>query len=252
MLSAATVKAAIPRRYKAVGRRAFLQVAGVANAGSRIECPICRKKMRKFARFRGLNDQCSRCSSLMRHRVFLIYLRDIYEIDRVGGDVLHSAPSRGLKNWLAARPGVRYTSVDLDSPVADIRADLTALPFANASYDLVICAHVLEHIPGDRAAIAEIYRVLRPGATALLQVPPSDLEVTFEDPTATTPDERERSFGQYDHVRICGADYGERMEEAGFHVVLEDPVERLDEPVRKRHGLRTGEPFYLCVKPSER
>ena len=251
MLSAATVKAAIPRRDKAVGRRAFLQAAAIANTGSRIECPICGKKMRKFARFHGVNDQCSRCTSLMRHRAFLLYLRDVYEIGRRGGDVLHSAPSRGLKNWLVSRPGVRYTSVDLDSPVADMHADLTALPFADASYDLVICAHVLEHIPDDRAAIAEIHRVLRPGGTALLQVPPSDLDVTFEDATATMPDERERLYGQYDHVRICGADYGRRMEEAGFEVRLEDPVEGLDVATRERHGLRTGEPFYLCVKPGD-
>ena len=110
--------------------------------------------------------------------------------------------------------------------------------------------HVLEHIPDDRKALAEFFRVLRPGGHAIFQVPPSDLQTTREDyDVVTDPGERERRFGQYDHVRLCGADYPERIAEAGFDVERVDYVAELDEPVRRRHGLRPGEPFDLCVKP---
>ena len=128
---------------------------------------------------------------------------------------------------MAALPQSSYVSADLDSPVADVHADATDLPFEDESFDFVICVHVLEHVPDDRKALREFFRVLRPGGEAVLQVPPSDLAVTREDPSVVTArGERERLFGQYDHVRLCGADYGERIAEAGFEVTREDFVER--------------------------
>jgi hypothetical protein len=82
----------------------------------------------------------------------------------------------------------------------------------------------------------------------VIQVPPSSLDTTFEDEAVSTPSERERVFGQYDHVRICGADYRFRLEDAGFDIASEDYVERLDPDIRLKFGLRTGEPFFLCAK----
>lgn len=228
----------------------FLHIAALTNAGSTLECPSCGKHVRKFVRFHGLNDQCPSCGGLMRHRVATLYLRDVAQLPERGGDILHVAPSQGLRRWLVSLEKVRYLAVDLDSPLADLHADLTALPLDDSTYDLVICAHVLEHVPDDRAAMSEIYRVLRPGGTALIQVPPSGLEETFEDFSVTSPAARERVFGQYDHVRICGSDYGRRLEEAGFQVTVEDYAERLDAATRRRYGVRTGEPFYVCVRPA--
>jgi SAM-dependent methyltransferase len=206
--------------------------------------------MRQFARFHGEHDQCPGCGSLMRHRALLLLLRDRYDLASRDARVLHVGPARAVMEWLDHQERLDYVSADLDSPIARVHADATDLPFEDASFDFVICVHVLEHIPEDRKALSEFFRVLRPGGEAIFQVPPSELQTTREDAAVTDPLERERLFGQYDHVRLCGADYPERIAEAGFDVAREDFVVGLGEQVRRRHGLRTGEPFDLCVKPA--
>jgi SAM-dependent methyltransferase len=250
VLSVPALKAALPARYKSAARRAFLRLSSVINAGSRVTCPICERTFRRFARFHGEHDQCPGCGSLMRHRALLLYLRDVLGMVTAERDVLHVGPGRAIRSWLAAKPQLRYLSVDQDREMADMKADITDLPFEERSFDFALCVHVLEHVPDDRAAIAELYRVLRPGGTALIQVPPSDLEETREDFSVTDPSERERLFGQHDHVRLCGADYRLRLEAPGFRVDVEDYPERLGAAERERYGLRVGEPFYLCVKPA--
>jgi SAM-dependent methyltransferase len=243
-----SIKAALPARYRHAGRRAILLAAGFANAGSAVACPYCGRRVRRFVRLQGVAQQCPGCGSLMRHRAVLLYLRDALGLPELGGHVLHVAPERALGDWLASIDSVRCTSLDVDSPIADVRGDVTAMPFADESFDLIVCLHVLEHVPDDRAAIAELFRVLRPGGRALIQVPPSELQTTFEDASVTSPSERERVFGQYDHVRICGADYGSRLAAAGFRVSQVDYVARLDRATRARYGLSTGEPFYVCYR----
>jgi SAM-dependent methyltransferase len=250
VLSVPALKAALPARYKAAARRAFLRLASVLNVGSRVSCPICGRHVRKFARFHGENDQCPRCGSLMRHRAMLLYLRDVERMAESDREVLHVGPSNSIRVWLSSLPRLRYLSVDRDPDVADLRADITSLPFEEGSFDYVICSHVLEHVPDDRAAIAELHRVLRPEGKALIQVPPSELEETLEDFAITEPSERERLFGQYDHVRLCGADYRARLQEPGFRVEELDYPAELDPAALEQHGLRPGEPFYVCVKPA--
>jgi SAM-dependent methyltransferase len=242
------VKAHVPARYRRFGRRAFLRLAALANAGSRVECPCCGRGFRHFARFHGKHDQCPGCGALMRHRALLLLLRDELRLVSGDHDVLQVAPAASVRDWLRTLPAVRLLSVDRDPSAAELRADVTDLPLNDASFDLILCLHVLEHVPDDRAAIRQLFRVLRPGGRAVIQVPPSALEETFEDPSLTTPEDRQRVFGQYDHVRICGADYGRRLEEAGFEIEEVDFVERLEPETRSRYGLRTGEPFYLCAK----
>lgn len=249
MTSAAALKSAVPPRYKQALRRAYLRLAALTSAGSAVECPCCGASLRGFARFHGERDQCPRCGSLMRHRALLLLLRDRLRVeDWAQARVIHVGPARAVASWLASRPGLDYVSVDLDSPLAMVEADATDLPFEDESFDLAICIHTLEHIPDDRKAMSELYRLLRPGGRAVLQVPPSELAETREDPSVTDPHERERLFGQYDHVRLCGADYPARIAEAGFEVERIDYVETFDEDLRKRYGLRTGEPFDLCLK----
>jgi SAM-dependent methyltransferase len=186
----------------------------------------------------------------MRHRALVLYLRDVLRPAEGDRDVLHVGPALCISRWFATLPRVRSVSLDIHPEVADVQADVTDLPFEDNSFDLILCTHVLEHVVDDRSAIAELYRVLRPGGIAVIQVPPSPLDETFEDFTITSPEERERVFGQYDHVRICGADYPLRLEAAGFGVTQEDYVEGLDLGSRRAFGLVTGEPFYLCTKPS--
>ena len=250
VLSVPALKAALPARYKAAARRAFLRLASVLNVGSRVTCPVCDAHYRKFARFHGENDQCPRCGSLMRHRALLLYLRDVERMAESDRDVLHVGPGQALRAWLSSLPELRYLCVDIDPEFADLQADITALPFEESSFDYILCTHVLEHVPDDRAGIAELYRVLRPGATALIQVPPSELEETREDVSITDPKDRERLFGQHDHVRLCGADYRLRLEEPGFRVEIVDYPDELGPASRGQYGIRVGEPFYVCVKPA--
>ena len=249
LLSVPAVKAAVPPRYRLAARRAFLRLSTITTVGHRVACACCGKRLRKFVRFHGIHDQCPGCGSLMRQRAMLIYLRDTLGLPEHPRDVLHVGPGAALVRWFGTLEGNRYVTLDLDSPLATVQGDVTDLPFAHQSFDLVLCLHVLEHVEDDRAGMRELARVLTPGGKAVIQVPPSDLEETFEDPHVLTPEDRERVFGQWDHVRICGRDYGERLEEAGFRVQEVDYVEELDDRVRAEYGLRTGEPFYLCEKP---
>jgi SAM-dependent methyltransferase len=185
----------------------------------------------------------------MRHRALVLLLRDRYGLSERSARVLHVGPGASVSRWLEERRQLDYVSGDIDSPLAEVRMDATDMPFEDESFDFAICVHVLEHVLDDRKAMSEFFRVLKPGGEAVFQVPPSDLETTREDPAVIDPHERERLFGQYDHVRLCGADYPARIAEAGFAVSRVDYAAELEESVRRRNGLRAGEPFDLCVKP---
>jgi SAM-dependent methyltransferase len=249
-LSVPALKAALPARLKHTLRGSFLWATSLVNAGTGVECPVCDRRFRKFARFHGENDQCPGCGALMRHRAILLYLWDALHLHETEIDVLHVGPAEAVRRRLSTLPPLRYLSLDIDPALADVQGDVTDLRFRDESFDFALCVHVLEHIADDRAAIRELYRVLRPGGRALIQVPPSPLEETLEDPSVTNPAERDRLFGQHDHVRVCGADYVERLEQPGFGVELVDYVAQLEPREQARYGLRVGEPFYLCTKPT--
>jgi SAM-dependent methyltransferase len=249
VVSLSGVKAALPARYKHAARQVLLRCAGLTSAGSGVRCPCCGGSFRKFARFHRESDQCPGCEALMRHRAIVLYLQNVWQVAQNGGDLLQVAPAPGVRAWLLSRPSLRCVSIDIEPGVADIQGDVTALPFEESSFDLALCIHVLEHVADDGAAIRELFRVLKPGGKALIQVPPSSLEVTLEDPSVTSPKERERLFGQYDHVRLCGADYERRLASPGFAVERVDYVEQVGPTAQATFGLRVGEPFYVCAKP---
>lgn len=131
-----------------------------------------------------------------------------------------------------------------------ILADLVRLPFMDNSFDVSICYHVLEHVPDDRQAMGELFRVLKPGAWSVLQSPVDpERETTFEDPSVTSPHERLRLFGQVDHVRVYGRDYKNRLEQVGFRVRLDAYAGSLGSSLIRRFGLPGGEELYVCSKP---
>lgn len=161
-----------------------------------------------------------------RHRVLWLYLERRIGLDNVGR-VLHIAPEPGIARRLKRHPGVSYVSVDVVPGRAMLAADVTSLPFDETSFDLVICSHVLEHIPDDMAAMRELRRVLVPGGVLLAQGPVDPgRAVTFEDPSVTKPEERERMFFQDDHVRIYGRDFADRLRAAGFAQVSATKYQR--------------------------
>jgi SAM-dependent methyltransferase len=165
------------------------------------------------------------------------------------GDILHFAPEPGLARHFRARPRGRYVTVDLRNRV-DVRGDITRLPFAPDAFDAVICSHILEHVPDDRAALRELFRVLRAGGRATILVPiDPDREHTIEDPSVTGPRERRERFGQSDHVRMYGTDVTARLSSAGFAVEVVKAADLADPVTITRHDLDALDTLFICTKP---
>lgn len=221
--------------------------------GTKFVCPCCNGHFRSFLPF-GLrprtNVMCPQCLSLERHRLLNCYLIDQTNLFETSSllTILHVAPERILQKKLCAAPNVNYVSIDLASPLAQLHMDITDLQFDDCTFDVILCLHVLEHVPNDRVAIRELYRVLKPGGWAILQSPIDFSKAeTFEDATITTPEGRLLAFGQDDHVRIYGRDYQERLKEAGFEILVDDYVRHLPTTTIERYRLPI-EDIYLCKK----
>ncbi len=187
--------------------------------GNKYYCPVCGYRSGSFLSKTGRSHaMCPVCHSLRRHRLLILYWKQATELfNPPAKRLLHIAPEPCYFNLFRKHPHIDYCSIDLDSIWASIKADVTDLPFEDASFDVIICNHVLEHVLDDRKAISEFYRVLAPGGWATLQVPIMR-ETTFEDPKITTQEERLAVFGQDDHVRIYGMDYFDRLIETGFNI----------------------------------
>jgi ubiquinone/menaquinone biosynthesis C-methylase UbiE len=150
---------------------------------------------------------------------------------------------------LKAQPGIDYLSCDLESKQAMVQMDITDIDLPDNTFDVIICNHVMEHIPADTQAMSELFRVLKPGGWAILQTPISG-DTTFEDASIQTPEDRLRQFGQRDHVRIYGRDYQERLSSVGFDVNVDSFVRSLDPEIVVSHGLDPDEDIYYCRKPA--
>lgn len=189
--------------------------------GHRFTDPIDGSSYRRFLPYGYQkireNALCPGTLSLERHRLLWLYLERETSFLTDSIKVLHVAPEQVFYQKFRSFSHWDYTTTDLYSPLADVKADLCKLPFEDHVYDLILCNHVLEHIPDHLQALSELYRVLKKGGTLIAQVP-LDLnrEKTFEDPTITDPQERSRIFGQYDHVRIYGKDYSDFLNQTGF------------------------------------
>jgi Methylase involved in ubiquinone/menaquinone biosynthesis len=194
-----------------------------------------------------LNAQCPFCLSLERQRLIWTYLKS--NLNRNSDrpvKLLHVAPEPALTRLITERKGIEYLSIDIDSKKAMMAMDLTDLSFDDDSYDIIICSHVLEHIDDDRKALQELYRVLKAGGYAILQVPiDKNRAVTYENREITAPEERKKHFGQADHVRQYGLDFGERLEQAGFTVKIVTASEFTDNP--ERYGFNE-DGLYVCYK----
>jgi SAM-dependent methyltransferase len=192
---------------------------------------------------------CPRCGSLGRQRVNWLFLTSRTDLLEGPKRLLHVAPEVCIGRRLERLPNISYLSADYASALAMEHMDITDIRYPDESFDVVLCNHVLVYVAADRQAMREIFRVLRCGGWALLQVPidPSR-ETTFEDPSVTDPRERHRVFGQYDHVRVYGRDYLQRLEEAGFEVSVNEFVKELPASMIGELGLDSSETIYLCRK----
>jgi hypothetical protein len=189
--------------------------------------------------------------SLERHRLLWLYLQN--ETDfftaKEKKNVLHFAPEQEFYKRFKKQKNIQYTTTDLFSPLADVKADICNLPFEDNQYDVLFCNHVLEHIPDDTKAMQELYRVLKPGGMAILQIP-QDLNraTTFSDDSITDEKERAAIFGQYDHVRVYGRDYFDKLRTIGFTVVEEDYTKKISPELVKKYCLAPSEIIPVCFK----
>ncbi|KAB2808095.1 class I SAM-dependent methyltransferase [Phaeocystidibacter luteus] len=228
--------------------------APVIYGGSKFTDPIDGKSYRKFLPYGyGGNIRENALSpgtnSLERHRLMWLYLKRDSDFFTKNHKVLHIAPEQCFYGRFRKMDNLDYSTADLNSPIADYSFDIHEIPFEDNSYDVVFCNHVLEHVTDDQQCMRELCRVLKPGGLAIAQVPwIPEQEVTVEDPTITDPKERERLFGQYDHVRKYGKDYQDRLEKAGFKVTRVDYSEELSEEEFERYRLPKGEPLFVCTK----
>jgi len=207
-------------------------------------CPCCGGHFKRMSRRRlsGWGGICPRCRSHPRHRAIALLLA---RGDLAGRRLLHFAPEPLLDPVFARLPQIERVTADLYAP-ADLRLDITDMDLPDGSFDLILCSHVLEHVPDDRAAMSELRRVLAGGGLALVLTPYRDEVPTYEDPSITAPLDRMVAFGQQDHVRIYGTDLSNRLRGAGFEVEDRTAAQRFDEETVERCELDRGEHLFLC------
>lgn len=219
----------------------------------RYYCPCCGSSYKLFlseGTASRKNARCPGCGSLERHRLLWLVLTDNWfkrNKSYCSGKLLHVAPESCLEPRFKER--FEYLSADIDESVAMVRMDLTDIDIEDNYFDAVVCNHVLEHIPDDIRALSELYRVLKVGGWASLQVPIKG-DVTQEDPTITDPERRRVLYGQADHVRQYGLDYLEKLKEVGFKVQVFDKASLSAEVLDRGIDASDVEKFVvLCVKP---
>lgn len=222
--------------------------------GDRYTDPIDGKSFRTFLPYGYATQRQNVLSpstlSLERHRLLWLYLNRETDFFTAPKKVLHFAPEQAFYKRFRKQANLEYITTDLESPLADVKADICNLPFESDAFDVILCNHVLEHIPDDTQAIKELFRVLKPGGMGIFQIP-QDLNraLTFEDNSITDRQERARVFGQYDHVRIYGRDYFNKLRSIGFVVNEVDYTALLSSDEIERYCLAPGEIIPVCFKP---
>lgn len=231
--------------------------------GRDVFCPICNSSFKIFGSFgiiKRENVRCHNCGSLERHRLIFIYINEKFNLfnnsskDKI--KLLHFAPEKIFYDIFSDNNGIEYTACDLfpekyqyNGKTEITKADITKIPFEDNSFDFIICSHVLEHIPNDRLAMSELYRVLSKNGNSILQVPIDyTREQTYEDQNITSPEERLKVFGQDDHVRIYGKDYKTRLKDSGFIVNEDNYISTLNKVDIYKYGLMESELIYHCRK----
>lgn len=239
-------------------------------SGNRHCCYICAQPVRRFRPFRNgwngvspfireltligsdvENFSCPHCSCQDRERHLFMYFDQLGLWDKMtGGKILHFAPERHLMTRIAQQQPHTYIKADLYPSSPDIeRVDVTKIPFDDDSFDVIICNHVLEHVPEDMRALDELFRILRPGGFAVLQTPYSDLlENSFCDPSINTDELRNRFFGQQDHVRVYGRDLFQRIRQAGFQLQVRTHGDILPNFDSSLYGVNQREDLILAAK----
>ncbi len=244
----------IPRPWLIRLSYVFRIFAPLVYKGNQVECPVCEKSFRKFLSY-GSNVAhrdgvlCPYDLTLERHRLMWWYLQHKSDFFTAQKKVMHIAPEQCFLDKFKAQKNLDYTTGDLMSPIADIHFDLHDIPLEDNTYDVIFCNHVLEHVENDHKCMTELYRIMKPGGWGIFQVPIDYTRAeTYEDASITTPEEREKHFWQYDHVRLFGLDYPDKLRAAGFEVEKYDYHQEIDEAKYKKMRFQDDELLYVVRK----
>lgn len=213
-------------------------------------CPICRSAVRQFLPHGVVprpNAVCPVCQSRDRHRLAWLWLTSQTRLGREPVRLLHIAPEPELARRLTALPAVHYVSGDIVHR-ASVRMDVCSMPFGTGSFDLIYCSHVLNMLPEDQPALAELFRVLRPGGQALLQVPVTQPGAGVEVSSTSTAEERRAKLGDAHMYRRYERDaLHTRLRKQGFHSVALDWYSSFTSRKQLQLGL-IDEPLHVCQK----
>jgi len=220
--------------------------------GNKRECTVCGGRFRLFlpaGASNRPNAKCPRCYSLERHRLMFAYFLNCTDVFKENKRILHFAPEYCFQEIFTRAENLDYHTADIAATNAMYHINIEEIPFEDGSFDIVVANHVLEHVDNDIKAMKEVFRVLKPDGWALLQVPLDvNRATTFEDETIVSHEERTRAFGQFDHVRLYGRDYGERLKAAGFKVEVVVQEDFLSPDMIVKYGLFNSEDMYVCRK----
>ena len=233
----------------------FKKVAPIVYKGNNVECPVCDRTFRKFLSYGSEtahreNVLCPYDLTLERHRLMWLYLKnhsDFFTAEKL--DVLHIAPEQCFHKRFKAQENLNYLTGDLVSPIADLHFDLHNIPLEDNRFDVIFCNHVMEHVDDAIQCMSELHRVMKPGGWGIMQVPQDfSRATTYEDPTITSPADREKHFWQKDHVRLFGMDYPDWLRKGGFDVTEFNMSDFYSEDVQDRYRLGKGEILYIVSK----
>ncbi len=241
----------VPRSFLQRVSPFVMKVFAQLNAGTAVKCPVCEHSYSKFLPYGRIgrpNALCPNCLALERHRLMWIFLREKTNFFTASLRVLHIAPEHCFIERFEALKNLDYITADIESPLAKVKMDVHDIPFPDNSFDVVFCNHVLEHVTDDLKACSEFNRVLKPTGWGILQSPVYDLEKTLEDNTITDAVERERIFGQRDHVRKYGKDYASRLGNSGIKIEESHFVKELEASLVLRYALPINETIFVCRK----
>lgn len=231
----------------------FQPILGLFLKGNQFTDPIDGKSFSTFLPYGYNNLRKNALSpstfSLERHRLLWLYLKNETGVFSKKIKLLHFAPEQAFYKRFKKLSNIQYDTIDINSPLAKIRADICDLPIKDNTYDFILCNHVLEHILDDNKAISELYRVLKKDGVGIFQVPiDMKKEFTFQDDSITDKKERNKIFGQYDHVRVYGKDYFTKLKNAGFKVEEVDYTKNLSKDEIYRFSIVKGEIIPVCTK----
>ncbi len=222
--------------------------------GNEVECPICDNHFSQFLTYGNVpraQALCPRCNSLERNRVMWLYLQKEWKIKERQAKILHFAPEIGIEKQMKKMTNLTYIGADLNPQLADYQMDICQIPNNDNEYDLILCAHVLGHVPDEGKAIREMKRVLKTdGLAIIMTVIDMKNPKTHESSAAKTPAEKLENYGESDLVRLHGLDFGDRLAAQGFKVDRLDYRLIFSESEQKKYGLGQGarEVLYLCRK----